>query len=627
MLKIITVFEEGVEHPGGSLYGSVVSHSLRRFFSDPFFFDKEDSEQVFQSSLPLLRWSFSSGSLSLFFLSRYQFNIGKVFQDMIHQWLIPGHRIETRLFFSCDFKIHPFGKELYTLVEIVIPLHSDVDLEDIEYNLRVIQTEIRLGMVSIYHTSRLLESSVLRKNEKNILIQEKIVNLIHRKPDEIDYDIFGEMQHFFVMGKEEFKTLRDPHHLSRLIGIFYLFRKSIMRALGTLPDKRHIRLKIATVNLYLPWGIKPVVGICVGLNFLKKNEIFEERHLVKALKNILPDVKPVQDSFFVNEGGDDSIHIIYFEIEKENGGEFSKEELNKMRLFLPGQLHRSIEVALKPLFMPRNEEEVIRYILTLSHELRFVRDLPQVVLSFDEQTETDLIFTVILARVLFPSDCPIQKKFEERDTLLTFIADRIKRLGMVRKKYPKEVTVFRVKFSTQPYLRDDHSVDLFKARQDVIAELQKIVGEIRDYNGGMIAKQIELLSAIKSSLGEIPRAEELLLENFFHSLFPIEMRTILSPKCLKKLFLLWKKILEDKQEKLTLEEEGAFYFVIRGDVMPQLEVVQEEEEKMLFAKLSFLEEKFTGGIYFGKELEVFEKLLNGNSAKMGEVSYPLTLGR
>ncbi|MFS8563395.1 MAG: hypothetical protein LVR00_03325 [Rhabdochlamydiaceae bacterium] len=307
--QVLTVFNEGIDHPGGALYTNALHNSLRRIFPDPFFFDGLDEERqeeavaTFERVLPLLKWSLSGEKLSLFFLGKNRFNISKIFYDIINQWLMPGQRIDISFFFSTDFKLVNLGHQVYTLAEMVVQLNGDVDVELLKHNLRVIETEIRLGMVSFYHTNRILEVHGMRAAEKHANIQEKIVTLIQKKPEEIDYDIFGEMQHFFVMSKDEFKSARDTHYLSRLISLFYIFRKVIRHSLEREADKRHIRLKIHSVDLHLPWGVKRVLGICVGLNFLKPDELFEERHLVKALQNAIFHVKLVQDSFFVNEGG------------------------------------------------------------------------------------------------------------------------------------------------------------------------------------------------------------------------------------------------------------------------------------------------------------------------------------
>ena len=162
----------------------------------------------------------------------------------------------------------------------------------------------------------------------------------------------------------------------------------------------------------------------------------------------------------------------------------------------------------------------------------------------------------------------IQELFQRSKTFLKFIPDRVKTVGMLRKKYPKEAAVFRVRLSTSSFLRQDHSVDLLKARHVVTSELQRIVGEVRDYNGGMIAKQQEQFFGLKSLFPNMGRREEILLENFFHSIFPIELRSVISPVILKNLFLILldsvEKNKDSPQEKdvQIKEEEGVLYVLI-----------------------------------------------------------------
>src|SRR4051812_17483030 len=199
------------------LYSQLIESSLHQLFPDPFFFEtlKDDMPQQFDSKLPIFRWFWKNDQLSLHLVCRHRLNIGKFFYEMIHRWLLPGRRLDVAFSFSSDFKLIE-GSCLYTLAEMAIRLDKEIDRDHVEHNLRVIETEIRLGMVSVYHASRLLDMHLLSAQEKNGILQEKISKLIQRNPDEIDYDIFGELQHFTVMSKDEFKTPRDPHHLSRL---------------------------------------------------------------------------------------------------------------------------------------------------------------------------------------------------------------------------------------------------------------------------------------------------------------------------------------------------------------------------------------------------------------------------
>lgn len=591
------------------LYSQVVESSLKQLFPDPFFFAtlKDDTLQQFEIALPIFRWFWKNDHLSLHLVCRHRLNIGKFFYEMIHRWLLPGTRLDIAFSLASDFKLIE-GSRLYTLAEMAIRLDQEIDKAHVEHNLKVIETEIRLGMVSVYHASRLLDMHLLSAAEKNGILQEKISKLIQRNPEEIDYDIFGELQHFTVMSKDEFKTPRDPHHLSRLITLFYLFRKSIERDREKRGDKRHIRLKLASVKLDLPWGVKKVLGVCVALNFLRPNELFEERHLVRALQNGPPGIKPVPDSFFVNQGVDDGIHTLYLEIEKESGQDFTPAEIQHFRRFLPEEVKRTVEVPLNSLFMPRNEEEVIRHVVSLSGQLRFVKDLPQVILIFDEQKEGDLYFTVLLVRILYPSSVSIQTLFSKDDSFMTYIPDRVKRVGMLRKRYPKEATIFRLKFSSKPFLRDDHSVDLFRARQSIIQELQRLVGDVRDYNGGMIAKQIELLDSLQKQIGA-DRASNRLLETFFHAIYPIESRSIIPPQQFKKLFFLWKQLLDDPSQKIaTDQDELAVYVMARSGHLPEIDSANFTEMQLISARPE-QEEKFLGYLFFSQDVTERERFL------------------
>ncbi|HEX4840035.1 MAG TPA: hypothetical protein VFU89_06300 [Rhabdochlamydiaceae bacterium] len=591
------------------LYSQVIESSLRQLFPDPFFFAtlKDDMLQQFEIALPIFRWFWKNDHLSLHLVCRHRLNIGKFFYEMIHRWLLPGTRLDVAFSFASDFKFIE-GSHLFTLAEMAIRLDQEIDKAHVEHNLKVIETEIRLGMVSVYHASRLLDMHLLSAAEKNGILQEKISKLIQRNPEEIDYDIFGELQHFTVMSKDEFKTPRDPHHLSRLITLFYLFRKSIERDREKRGDKRHIRLKLASVKLDLPWGVKKVLGVCVALNFLRPNELFEERHLVRALQNGLAGIKAVPDSFFVNQGVDDGIHTLYLEIEKESGQDFTRADIQHFRRFLPEEVKRTVEVPLNSLFMPRNEEEVIRHVVSLSGQLRFVKDLPQVILIFDEQKEGDLYFTVLLVRILYPSSASIQTLFSKDDSFMTYIPDRVKRVGMLRKRYPKEATIFRLKFSSKSFLRDDHSVDLFRARQSIIQELQRLVGDVRDYNGGMIAKQIELLDSLQKQIGA-DRASNRLLETFFHAIYPIESRSIIPPQQFKKLFFLWKQLLDDPSQKIaTDQDELVVYVMARSGHLPEIDPANFAEMQLISARPE-QEEKFLGYLFFSQDVTEREQFL------------------
>jgi hypothetical protein len=580
-------------------YPELVLKSLKQVFPDPFLLEMPGDQFLvqFDQHLPLFKWRWVRNQLKLHFVCRHRLNVAKFFFEMIHRWLLPGRRLDVSSLFSTDFSFK--NSPIFTMAEMSVRMENNLSRDQIEHNLKVIETEIRLGMVSVYHASRLLETHFTSPQQKNSQIQEKITKLLERSPDEIDYDIFGLLQQFMIMTKEEFKIHRSASHLSRIITAGYLFTKSIERARGIHPDKRHVRLKVGPVVLDLPWGPKEVLGICVGINLLNTEEIFEEKHLIRAVQNVSAAIKVVPDSFYLHEGSTRGVFILYLEIEKENGDLFSPDDLKKLKNTLPEEIRNSVEIPLKSIFMPRNEEEILRYIVALSGQLRFVKDLPQVIIMFDEQKGGELFFTVILVRILFPTSYSIQYMFGQTETILRYIPDRVKRVGFLRKKYPKEATVFRVHLPSQPFLREDESVDLFRARQAVFEELTKIIGNLRDYTGGMIAKQVELIDEVQELLGETDR----LLGAFFHSLYPVEARSLLLPEQVKNWFMLWKQLLEFPEDKFKIDRDQSCVYVIGlASLLPEFDQTDFSEIQLITVRPEH-NNKFLGYLFISSDIE------------------------
>lgn len=564
---IETIFDYSADYPNSELFNTAVSNTLRKIMPPESFLSENTLEEqraaleALKISLPLFKWivwDSSTLNISIFLLCSFRLNAGKFFYDMINRWLLPGKRINVSMFFAIDFRMPQLDREIYTLAEIVIHLDQPEDFEQALRNLPIIATEIRLGVGSVFHAAKILEIKGLTSDEKTAMIQERIVALLHDHPEEFDSDIFIQMQHFLVACRPEFKAEREVRQMSRLICYFYLMRRDMRQKVELLPTKRHLRLKIGRTRLHLPLGMKRVLGICVALNFLKENEIFEERHLLAALVDSVPSIAMIEGSLFIEQRKEDRIQVLYLEIEKCDGSEFTSEELRRLRTGLPEDLKGRIQQLTRPVFMPRNEEEVMRNVVTLSQELRYLRDIPQVIISFDEHTDTEVSFTIVMVRILLPRSRSIQEILLPKSAApYTFILDRVKHVGSVWKKYPKEASVFRIRMPVGSFVRSDHSLDLLKARQTVLAEIQREVGEVRDYNGGMISHQVEVFRAVYERLGPIAHQHELLFENFFHSILPVEMRSMIAPDHVQRLFILFLSLMNRKQE--VSQKEPVFF--------------------------------------------------------------------
>jgi hypothetical protein len=464
--------------------------------------------------------------------------------DMISRWLCPGMRANITAFLSLDFKLPDINEDMYTVCQIDVALPTTALLNDAARTLPTLSTELRLGIESMYHAWRILEVKGLHVDDKATLIQEQISYLIKRKPHIFDQELIVEMQHMLVMCPADFIAKRDSHHLSRLISAQYMFRKLIGELSANNPEQRHLRLKIYRYKCYRDQSYRHILGILVTINFTNDKEVFEEKHLMRALQNYINGIKIVEGSVFINRYSSAHMCSLYLEVEKENGSGFTTAEHALLKAELPYDLKDRIEHLMHPVFMPRNEEEILRNILNLSSQIKFANDQPQAFIAFDEQMRDSLIFTVILVRVSEPGETPLQEKILQSNTHLEYIPDRCKMIGMLRKRYVKEAHVFRLKFSKKGFIRENGAIDLNKARQLVVDEMTAIIGEFRDYNGGMICKQNELLYSLRNCLKGI-KYSDLMLENFFYALMPIDMRALLDSMTLARLFIMLLEVIDE----------------------------------------------------------------------------------
>ncbi len=553
---------------------------LERVLPFDFFEEKETEERVIEHQqqllkrlIPLITYSPLTrfpGTISFFALSKYRPNSFKFFFEMITRWLIPGKRLDPILIYAADFRLPRLSEEVYTIHEVMVRVADLVEFEEIQRYFSLLATEIGLGIHSELYAKRLLEIKGLSIEDKHILIQGFISVLVKRFPKIYDHDIFKEMQHILITCRDEFKAARQPRHLSRIISAQYLFHKELKEAIKKNPQRRYLNLKIFRSSIQTAVGQRAVLSLIVAFNFLRDQESFSENNLLKAIQHYIPSASAVEHSFFIHKWGLENICLAYIEMEKKEGGEFTSLDIRKLRRELPGNLKNRVEHRLAPLFMPRNEEEIIRNLLILTNQIKYIRDIPQVFISFDQQVYTHLYFTVVVARVVKPHTLPIADLFKQTHSSMEYVHDRTKIMGYVRKKYAKEATVFHLKFSKEGFLRADHSIDLYKARQMVVGELTRVMGEVRDYNGGMISKQLELLCKIRLLLAEIKDYDELLLENFFYSLTPVLVRTLLDPYAFKTLFLMLHEGLKEYSQegvyvKIHRQEHYLFVLVIAED--------------------------------------------------------------
>jgi hypothetical protein len=342
-----------------------------------------------------------------------------------------------------------------------------------------------------------------------------------------------------------------------------------------------------------------------------------------AIQKLTSHVKAVEGSMIVEKDKDSSLQLVYLEIEKENGEDFSFDEVQSLRAHLPDLLTENVEQLTHPIFMPRNEEEVLRNIMALSRQIRYVNDMPQVIISFDEQKADNLCFTIILLRVRSENGRSIQDLFGSEKTNVCFLPEKVRKLGSIRRKYAKEAALVRAMVPMKDFMRLDHSVDLYRARQSILAEVVRLVGEVRDFNGGMILKQQELLDDLKMVLGRQAEQHGLLLEQFFYTLMPMEMRSVLEPDPLKQWFLMLLQTTrvdfryKRKMGDWLCKQDSRRVFAVFPDLNPkQSSTLQERiaalalpQHKLVSFSLVFQEIPYIGYLLFSESQELQAKVL------------------
>ena len=587
-LDICPVFSFYQRNEGVKEHLAKAKRILLQILPKPVPFDNQKGlEAWLKDSLPIFKCSEfepAPSVVTVSFLSKplHSLPTETFLQEMIKRWFIPHSETTVISFEHMLFYFEHYLKESYFIAEAKILIKSAKEHDLIKMNLPILQKEILGGVIYGSYAKSILDTKALPIDRKAFLVRESLLRLIHRFPDEFDNQILRRFAFAQAYTSDEFKDQRSFRHLTRAITSMYLIRSRLERELRILPEKRHMIIRFVQTKLTFAFGQKPVLGIIIGLNFFHQFEFFEERHILLSVQKFFPHMRIVSGSFHRFQASQSPIASIYVELEKEDGSRFFPIEVGTLRDHLTDELSKRIENLVPSLFIVRNEEEIMRNIFLLSQELKKVGDLPQIMISFDQHSQEDLIFTVVLLRIKDQKSKSIQDLLSDVDPKIRFITDRVQNVRYLDKDHPIEANVFRLQIAKlHIFLRMDFSVNLYLARQEIVTFLNKELGEIRDYNGGMILKQGELLVQFKHLFQDLSTRNQELLENFFYSLNPIEAQATIPLNCLSFFFDLFLGLADKEFSKkvdydLDIEQtEGGKFAVMRAR-SPDYRVTLEE---------------------------------------------------
>lgn len=581
-LNIQPIFDYPIPSERLDVHIQLIEKTLLSIIPDHLLYKShQEIKNWMQSSIPFIKWSDCKSSpdcLTIYLLSTpiKEIKTQNFFIDLLKRWLIYNKEIDIISHWSMRFHFPGEIDTVYFVSEVNILVESGQDLETMQNNLPLISKELISGIQSWKYAKYILENKNLLYDRKVSLTNQDLIRLLEKRPDYFDFSIFTEINRFLALTTEIFRKQRPYRHITRLACSLYLLRKTLRRWLSTFPEKRHLYIRFVPTTLKFTFGNKPVLGLVIGVNLFDQHEFFSEKHIVAGVKKFIPEIQAVKSTFYSYQEPRDNIRTIYFEIEKKDGKKFYLEEIKDLKKNLTDELKGHIEKLIPALFLTRNEEETMRNILMLSQELKYVSDFPQIHISFEYQSIEHLTFTVVLVRICKPHTEPVEKLLKAYNPDLNFIIERTQTIGFLRKRYPKEANVFRIKIEkTDSFIRKDSSVNLLVARKTILETLEGAFGQVRDFNGGMLLKQAEAFSHLKKLYPKITTSKQDLLETFFYSINPIELQTRLDPQLLKsfsKLFL--------DQLNIDLDKKDSYLFEIIEEKKHLLVMIRAFETKI-----------------------------------------------
>ncbi|MEI8124201.1 MAG: peptide ABC transporter substrate-binding protein [Parachlamydiaceae bacterium] len=398
-------------------------------------------------------------------------------------------------------------------------------------------------------------------------VSKKIKKWLKRISRALDESVFTDLYLMYLLASKKFLNHRNPSHLFRLVISVHLMQKKLQHSATFSPHRRHLEIRWIPAALLFPFSSKPVLGCLIGFNVKDRYELFDEENMLLALQKYMPDLRLVKESSYNHISPQKNIKIFYLEIEKKNGQRFSLREKILLKNSLEDKVKNSIQTLSPSIYMGHNEEETYKNIQMLSQEINSLDDLPQVYITLYQQTKKEIIFRITLVHITPFHRFSLRERFFE----CHFVSQRhltVRHLD----DHPIEAHVFCLHLPREAsFLRSDGSLDFYCARQKIVSLLNTALGEFRDYNGGILLKQQELLQSFKDLFPDLTDHNSELLESFFYVLTPLDHQVCLQPKTLATLFNYYLTNRKDKLAKGSAynlniyPEEGKIYLVIRGD--------------------------------------------------------------
>lgn len=447
--------------------------------------------------------------------------------------------------------------------------------------------------------------------QKITAAQSLLQQITHRFPKRCPSSLFKDLSKILTNTNEAFFEQRTSHHLVNITCSIAYIHKALLDAGAIFPQERHIHFRLIKAKLHYPFRKINVLGLIVGLSHLNSHEILDERQILNALQKLVSPIGIVIGSYY-HHYSQSAFKIQYLEVEKKDASPFSAQEINLLKAHLSNKIKKRIATLAPPLFAFQNDEEILKNTKALVQELQNANDLPQVMCLLKKQDAEEIGFTVIAAQIHKKRSYTVEQKFQQLGLPGYLERQRIHHLT-TSNGLNIETCVFYLSIPNESTLiRSDGAINFYAARQRVADILSQLLGEFRDFNGGLLLKQRESLFKLYDEFHTLSMHEFELLEEFFHAITPSENQCTISLDKLHHFLLILLQItkipLKSKEDYLlkTDQTENHLFIILRSYDSSCKATAQQVFETfgLTFEKIARSSVTHDGSHYFGYILEL-----------------------
>lgn len=441
-------------------------------------------------------------SLSITILSSKKDYQAKFLYEMTRKWLVPGQILSLSSFLSLDFTDRSLMYSLFTL-SLRLP---KAKLQLFAHYKDLFFFEVEQGLLSQYQANTLLEMKGISNEEKLVHVHEYVLNYLRRFPSTFDFEIISFMQSIYSNLKENYKRERSAKQIVNIIVYLYLLEKTKKEEEDRILHKH----KITTIQT--PFSLKQVFSSYVCIPNFGEDDHIETLELFSFINDYLPGISCVDESLLIKRKTNDRLAYMYFELEKEERGTFSPRDISFLSQLVPLAIKRAVNHLVKQVERPKNDEALYKNLLVLSNEVTTISDKPQVIISTGEKHFGYWSYNISIVYVRRQRQSPPIK--DKTSSFFKLEVEKCKLLGPLEKGSIKEGMILHLQLFEMEEKIVDPSLVYFDRRKKVLEILKNMLGDFRDFNGGMIENQMKKLDEIKSRIKSQPH----FLGKFFNSL-------------------------------------------------------------------------------------------------------------